>query len=123
MLDRETSRLNELRGLSDGWLDGAGLRPTNSALSTTAALLRARPGDNRIHPMPCGGIQIETGLGGWDIEVNAEADGGVTLSAVALEGEGEMQPRRFDFLSPDFFEAYDVLASGLPQGLHRGGQE
>ncbi len=113
LMERKIARLDELRNLPDGWLDGTGRRSTESALTTAAELLRARPGESRIYPMPCGGVQIESVRGGWDIEVNAEADGGVTLSAVAVEDEGEMEPRRFDALSPEFFEAFDSLVGNL----------
>ena len=112
MLKHEVTRLAELKGLSDGWLDGAGVRPTAEALAAAEIFLSARPGACAIFPMPCGGIQVETKRGGWDIEVNLEANGGCTLSAICLKGDGETGPDKFAGLSEDFFLAFDRLAVG-----------
>lgn len=77
------ARLNELRKLEDGWLDGEGLAPNDDALSRLAASFdryypRGLPLPH-VYPTIEGGVQAE-----WSIQSN-EVSLNVNLST--LEGE------------------------------------
>ena len=113
MNDQQQARLSELRALPAGWLDGEGVPPSAAALKSAETFLVTRSGLNRIYPMPCGGIEIETLRGFWDLTVGIEADGRVVLSGVLFgtDADGEMEPSRFDGFTPAFYEAFDAAAS------------
>lgn len=68
--------INELKQLSDGWLDGKGLAPLAQSLDWLSDELRTRYHDDLpapfIYPTPEGGVQLEWTLG--DIEASLEID-------------------------------------------------
>ena len=70
------ARLDELRAMQDGWLDGAGKAPSHAGLDWLAdAFARHYPDDAPLpyaYPTPEGGVQFEWTLGVHDIslEVN-----------------------------------------------------
>lgn len=63
-------RLEELRALKPGWLNGEGEAITEAALRKATALLAPH-----VYPMPDGGISIETD----DYDVIVRADGTVEV--------------------------------------------
>ena len=72
------SRLDELRDLRDGWLDGEGVAPDHAGLDWLSGVFkRYYPDDVQLphtYPTEDGGISLEWSLGTWeiDIEVNLE---------------------------------------------------
>lgn len=66
-------RLEELREMEDGWLEGKHKAPTEAALKSAEALV----GGLHLVPMPDGGIQIEVHTLGFDFEVEVGPDGKV----------------------------------------------
>jgi hypothetical protein len=70
------SRLDELKKLKDGWLDGAGRAPSHEGLDWLARVLKDRYSKSLplpyAYPVPDGGIQLE-----WSIkrlEISLEVD-------------------------------------------------
>ena len=57
------SRLEELKKIKDGWLDGAGQAPSHEGLDWLAGVLKDRYPDYLprpyAYPVPDGGVQLE----------------------------------------------------------------
>lgn len=77
------ARLDELRTLKDGWLDGKGFAPRAAGLDWLAAAFEQHyPGDlalPRLFPTAEGGIQAEWSVETWEIslEINVQRRTGV----------------------------------------------
>jgi len=65
------ARIDELKLLADGWLDGAGKAPDNGALDWVQGLFETRFPDHLqlpfLYPTPDGGIQAEWSIGTTEI--------------------------------------------------------
>ena len=86
-VDRITARLDELRALAPGWLDGEGVPPTPAALTAAehiARIIAACDQTPRIYPTPEGGATVEC----EPVDVCVGADGRIadTTETVATEG-------------------------------------
>ena len=70
------ARLDELRAMQDGWLDGEGLAPSHAGLDwLSGALERHLPGEAPLpyaFPTPDGGIQLEWPLGRRDASLEID---------------------------------------------------
>ena len=79
-----SARLDELRTLEPGWLDGEGLPPTPAALATALGMARYRRAsgwpDPHVYPTSEGGLQLEWGLDdalpGASVEIDVLPGGG-----------------------------------------------
>ena len=75
-MDIRDKQINELRTLSDGWMDGAGKAPDPDCLDWLSNwFLDNFPDDfpmNWIYPTPEGGIQAEWSLGDSEISLNID---------------------------------------------------
>ena len=77
VVDPIAARIAALRALRDGWLDGDGVVPTESALAQAAHLARvvAVLGETpRIFPQPSGGATVECAA----VDIYVGADGRIT---------------------------------------------
>jgi len=99
-------RIDELRLLKDGWLDGEGLAPDPEGLSWLAnAFDTSFPDDlplPYLYPTPEGGIQAEWSLDGREIEleIDLKTREGECRSCDA-EGDGEDSTLPIDLNSPE----------------------
>ena len=103
------ARLDELRGLKDGWLDGKGKAPDDSALDwlekTFNALYPEELPAPYIYPTPEGGLSLEWELAGNDISLEIsfpEKKGqwhGLNLET------GEEVEKSFDLSDPQAWQA------------------
>ena len=70
------ARLNELRAMQDGWLDGDGVAPPHVGLDWLAdAFNRHYPDDLPLpyaYPTPEGGVQMEWSLGPFEISLEID---------------------------------------------------
>ena len=70
---RIESRLNELRKLEDGWLDGDGYAPAEEGLDWLASVLKKHYSSNLpnlyLYPTEEGGVQIEWHSPGMDMSI------------------------------------------------------
>lgn len=71
-----SDRLDELRVMQDGWLDGDGLAPSHAGLDWLAATFTRLYPDNAptpyAFPTPTGGIELEWLLGDQDITLEID---------------------------------------------------
>jgi hypothetical protein len=91
------SRFEELKGLKDGWLDGAGRAPSHEGLHWLAGVLQDRCPDSLprpyAYPVPDGGIQLEWSIQRREIslEVEFESRSGEWHSLDLNTGEEEQR--------------------------------
>ena len=73
-----SARLDELRSLKDGWLEGKGLAPRAAGLDWfAAAVARFYSADlprPYLYPTPEGGLQAEWTIGGQDISLEVDLE-------------------------------------------------
>jgi hypothetical protein len=73
-----TARLEELKGLRQGWLNGKGIAPNKNALDWLAGVFQHNYSDDLdspyLYPTAEGGVQVEWSAGDWEVtlEVNLE---------------------------------------------------
>ena len=71
-----TARLDELRELKDGWLDGEGLAPDSDGLDWLAESFDRMYSNDaplpRLYPMPEGGVQAEWFIGQYDASLEID---------------------------------------------------
>jgi hypothetical protein len=99
------ARLDSISGLSNGWLDGEGVTPTEGAIVAARRLIwlllihgADRP---RLAPTPEGGVEAEWTAGAREVSVIFEPDGSVYGCAVDVT-TGHVSERE---LSPDDHQA------------------
>ncbi len=72
------SRLDELRDLQDGWLDGEGVAPDHAGLDwLSGAFKRHYPDDLQLphtYPTEEGGISLEWSFGTWNIDIEVDLE-------------------------------------------------
>ncbi len=72
------ARLNEIRNLKDGWLDGKGRAPSASGLEWFARILRKLGTKGTpppyLYPTPEGGVRAEWSLGSQDVSLDVDCD-------------------------------------------------
>jgi hypothetical protein len=73
---RVTERLDELKGMQDGWLDGEGTAPTDAALDWLIAWFGVNFDVDlpipHLYPTLAGGVQAEWSLGAFEISLNID---------------------------------------------------
>lgn len=87
-------RMDELLGLTKGWLDGSGepLDPLHAERVRDVLAAVASVGSieaPRIFPTPEGGIEAEWTIGSWEVAVAFVLSGAVEVSAVNLKTDDE----------------------------------
>lgn len=96
-------RLDELADLSDGWLDGEGIRPDAGALQRARQVLGELLGLDvprpRLFATPEGGIQAEWTVDSRECSVTFEPAGG--LYAVSVDSFGTIVEPVFESESPE----------------------
>ena len=92
-----TRRLNELKNMGDGWLDGEGRAPDPAGLDWLIRQFENRYPEDLplpyLYPTPGGGVEAEWGLdgGGVNLEVNLEnRRGALVRSGTRGDGSGAM---------------------------------
>ena len=103
-------RLDELRQLPEGWLDGAGKKIDENALSTAEKFLMKRPAladKYRIFPMETGGVLFEFETDGWDLSVEFYSNNSVEIYGVEINGTDELIPQQFSDLDNNFIILFD----------------
>lgn len=109
------SRLEELAGLSQGWLNGSGEPLAREALAGAKALIDRRPYLTtafRLYPVECGGVLIEFAINGWDYSVELDTQGKVEVFGVEVDGDGERGPENFDGIEERFLVQLDGWTQG-----------
>lgn len=109
-LSRCRNRLEELRALNNGWLDGAGLQITDRALKAAESFVVKRAAFCavfRLYPTETGGILVDFEHSGWDYSVEFNAEGSVEIYGIEIGGSDELEPTEFDFVDEDFLSAFD----------------
>lgn len=104
-------RLDELRVLPSGWLDGAGEAPSAAAIKAAEVFLAKRPfqaAAYKLFPTPSGGVVFELDVGGWDYSVEFPSDGSVEMYGIEVDGTDEVLPERFDAVSDEFLDFFDT---------------
>ena len=109
------ARLDEFRGMSDGWLDGGGTAPSQSGLDWLVDSFESCfPADAPLpytYPTPDGGIQMEWSIGpkeiSLDIDITTQKAEWHSLDTDSLESD----ERPLDPLDAD---SWEWLASQLP---------
>jgi hypothetical protein len=91
-VQRVWRRLDELRALRDGWIEGEGLPPNAVVVARAREILVRLLVEDRelprpkVYPTHDGGIQVEWTLGDWETELRFRPDeDGVTAEATHLE--------------------------------------
>ena len=83
-------RLDELKKIKDGWLDGAGRAPSHEGLDWLAGVLKDRYPDSLprpyAYPVPDGGIQLEWSIKRREIslEVDFESRQGIGILLISI---------------------------------------
>lgn len=107
--DDISARLDELRGLKDGWLDGKGKAPDGSALDwlekTFNALYPEELPAPYIYPTPEGGLSLEWELAGKDISLEISFPGKTGQWHVLNLETGEEVEETFDLSDPQAWQA------------------
>lgn len=72
------ARLDELRSLKDGWLEGSGIPPSQEGLNWLSCAFEKNYPENLplpfIYPTEIGGVQLEWSIGLWEITVEIDID-------------------------------------------------
>ncbi len=108
---RSYQRLDELSKLRPGWLDGRGDAVEDVALRSAQQFVDARvvlAGAMRIYPNEGAGVLIELEAGRWDMSLEFGSDGSVELYGIELDGDGEMEPERFEDVGEQLLTAFDA---------------
>lgn len=98
LVEQITARLAELRGLQDGWRDGAGSKIAAIALTNAESFINATPGTRslfRIFPTDIGGVLIDLTAKGWEYSVEFGPRGEVEMYGIQADGPSEMDPTEF----------------------------
>jgi hypothetical protein len=70
------ARIQELKGLKDGWLDGEGVAPSDQDLDWMLEFLNKEYPDELplpyIFPTPEGGVQLEWTIGSYDVSLDVD---------------------------------------------------
>jgi len=107
--DDISARLDELRGLKDGWLDGKGKAPDGSTLDwlekTFNALYPEELPAPYIYPTPEGGLSLEWELAGKDISLEISFPGKTGQWHVLNLETGEEVEETFDLSDPQAWQA------------------
>lgn len=86
---RCVKRISDLAKLEDGWRDGTGIKPAQSALEAVGRFVRSRvqfADLYRIYPTTSGGIQIEFVLNDWDYTLEFHPEGMIEFFAINENG-------------------------------------
>lgn len=100
-VQRLWNRLDVLRDLSDGWLEGDGLTPDTGVIARVREVLARLLVDHRdipkpsIFPTPDGGIQVEWVIGRWAAEICFDAGGDGLLAEATNADTGEEREEGF----------------------------
>jgi hypothetical protein len=110
--ERCKNRLDELAKLNDDW-DGEGaIAIRDSVIEAAKKLLAARPhlcSKYKIFPTAVGGILLEFEYGTWDISVEFDADAGIEIFGIEIDGAGEFQTNRFPAMNQEFLNEFDRI--------------
>ena len=104
------NRLDELAKLNDDW-DGEGAI-RDSVIEAAKKLLAARPhlcSEYKIFPTAVGGILLEFEHGTWDISVEFDADAGIEIFGIEIDGASEFQTNRFPAMNQEFLNEFDRI--------------
>jgi hypothetical protein len=91
------NRIDHLSTLEDGWIEGEGSAPSETAIVRAREILArllvdhewvARP---KVYPTPDGGVQAEWTLGRWACEVAFSADGTARGEATEVEDDRDSE--------------------------------
>ncbi len=109
-LERCRTRLEELKGLAEGWNDGDGQAVSGPAYQTASRILSARPliaRSLRIFPTFAGGILFELETEHWDLSIECLPNGQVEMYGVTLQGNDDLQPVAFQLPDAKFYDEFD----------------
>lgn len=92
------ARLEELKNLRDGWMDGTGLAPSKEGIEWIAANWDLYPADlpnPYAYPTLEGDVQLEWGLDAWELSAEVSLDGKVA-HCLAVDTASDAN-REFEF--------------------------
>lgn len=93
-MDHITQRLNELRSLEEGWLDGEGEVISNLAIARTEALFRNTDNQlfqmTRIYPVVDGGLSIEGDYENKTFSIDIDENGFVEFFMMTFKDNSYM---------------------------------
>lgn len=101
---RSIQRLDEIKTLPEGWLDGGGKKLDGSAFQNARSFIGRWPlltETFRIFPTPAGGVQFEFEYAGWDYTVEF-TNVSIEAFGVEISGQGELEPVSYMALEGDF---------------------